>query len=278
MNYKAVTLLCILISPLPLMAIEWPSHALDEHPQSVEMVQKNVAEHAESRAALLEWVWHAATRTSSVDNRAYLFALSMDLYNSIPPDLNPKSIVRPGEDVYEANLKPVKEQWFYNMAMLHTGNEESLADKMTKWSWMKQNLDSQWFLEAVEMEYIRHFIRDQIVQGNIVFDSKDAQASVDPARLDILNPVHYEVLETFIDENRESIEQGIPPWEATVQPAQVKAVAGKIDAKPLTAQAEKQGVTSFVQNLRLWTYVLVTVLLVFGAGGVGYIVLRKRRR
>ncbi len=198
-----------LINAETIIPEEIPSAELHELARVAPERFMNLHTSIEYRLDLLTGVWVRANRSHSIDNRAYLFALAIDLYNSLPPDLVPPEPPRESwpEEGDGPDLSPYKEQWAKEMYRFNINLKKPVKERNSQWAWMKQNLKPKQFAVAIEVEYIKHFIRKQIEQGNIVFDDRDAPASMDAEQIDILNPTHYQAIKTYVDKNKILMEQ-----------------------------------------------------------------------
>lgn len=189
------------------------------------------------RRRLLQQTWGMATR-QSVDNRSYLFALAIDLYNMMPPDVRPElAPCQPTEtndcDVYEPALEPLKMQAWADMTNGYLVDEEK-----AKRNWEFANTP-----EVKEIAFLSFYAKQ-----HLRLDAPDAAASLDPRRLNLHNPTHYAELARWMAETVTARAQGVPPWEAmkrfpeygrgVTSPATTATPAAQPGVEPAPAQLE----------------------------------------
>lgn len=255
----------------------------------------------EPRPNLVSTVWWLASKGSPVDNRAYLFALAIDLYNSIPADLLPEpEELADGEDVYEPNLWAIKSQLYFNQISTIDGNEpvsdvQTLEMKKNGLERFKKRLFKRFkenspeanarLTADLEYTYLRQHIREQVVLGNILIDDQKAPASMNLSELNIYNPKYYAELKEYMTEVQPLIDKFIPPWE-TEKPLTAATKASNTDnRKPQTAVIEpttpaqkfkpatpKLNVAPKSIDDRIWYGIGIFVLLIIG----GLLIYRRR--
>lgn len=142
-------------------AQEWPSKTFaEEYPASLEELLKQMPISPMGSYNMFSWVWNHATRSSPVDNRPYLFALAIDLYNSIPPDLMPEPReLAPGEDIYEPDNLPIKQQ--LDIGALKWFNQKR-GQQAANWNRWKRKFEKEEFDAIAEKEYLLDYLREQI--------------------------------------------------------------------------------------------------------------------
>jgi len=302
LNIKTVLLLLIINSNY-VFAIDWPSKTI-EYPDDPIAMQKALQESAGTRSNFISRVWNPANSGSPVDNRAYLFALSINLYNSIPPDLQPEpQELGPDEDVYEPNLWPIKKQLYFNNISSIDGNKpileelspeekKSLFEKRFKKRLFKRFKENSPEANArlaayFEFEYLRQHIREQVVLGNILIDAQEAPASISPDELDIFNPKYYADLQDYMEKVQPLIDTLIPPWEVEKQivaatkedkkPAQTKSQTQIAQSKPVQAikpaTPKPESVSENTDN-HFW-YLLLGIIILLAVAGL---LMRKRKQ
>jgi hypothetical protein len=204
----------------------------------------NIADDPSKRESLLNSAWGIATSNSPVENRVYLFALAIDLYNSLPPGKDPAGY-NPGEITGKGDkMNEIQGSLFYRggspqEAWLRAVERNSELGK--------------------ELAYIKYYLRERAR-----LDHFSEPASLDPARLDLLNPTHYAGLKAFMDENRAALERDIPPWGAESFTAQAAM-------KSHNESSGKQNATSSTLK-----YDIAGSILIFGLFMAGYIVFWRR--
>lgn len=259
-------------------------------------------ESTDKRLNLFTSSWVRANKGSPVDNRAYLFALAINLYNSIPPDLQPElRELEPGEDVYEPNLRPIKMQLYDDMVRIDGGkpfaDEVTLEMKKKGLERFKKRLfkrfkegspEANARLKAdLEYAYLQQHIREQVALGNILIDTQDAPASISSDELDIYNPKYYAELQDYMKKVQPLIDALTPPWEAEEQieaitKQQAPAVVTKpqiptvksVPVQPTKPVIPKTEPAPDITDNRPW-YLALGVLILLVAVGV---LVRKRRQ
>lgn len=244
------------------------------------------------RLYLLKWAWGLGNKGNPVDNRAYLVTLAIDLYNTIPPGLMPEQrTLEPGEDIYEPNLRPIKIQILSRMAVLNINRTLSFEERKATWEYSKKRFSDERLLPIIEVEYIRQFLRDEIKKGNIIFDEYSAPASLNPEKLDILNPTHYVALKQHMEKMQPAMDAGVPPWEAerylaanpiattTTQTTPSAAVVKKQPEPPKpTSQPKAQASDQPIAEAPMYQrFEILIALLVIGLGFVVYLLRRRKR-
>jgi len=296
MKYINYFILLFLIS---VTAVEASDVSLENIPSSgLAKVAKTSPEYflglnesTDKRLNLFTSSWVRANKGSPVDNRAYLFSLAINLYNSIPPDLQPEpQELGPDEDVYEPNLWPIKQQLYFNKISTIDGNKpptnKLTIERQNKLLSRYKRINSPTDMELkvyFEYKYLRQHIREQVALGNILIDAQDAPASISPDELDIYNPKYYAELKDYMEKVQPLIDTLTPPWEAeeqieTITKQQTPAVVTKPQiptVKSVSVQPTTPKVEPAPENTdnRLWYIALgILILLVVGAA-----LIRSRR-
>lgn len=232
-----------------------------------------------------------ANSGSPIDNRAYLFALAIDIYNSIPPDLQPDpQKLAPDEDVYEPNLWPIKKQLYFNKISTIDGNrsrrERTLEEKkrlLERFKRMNNPTDAE-LAAYFEKKYLRQHIREQVALGKIHLDAQDAPASISPSELDIYQPKYYAELREYMETVQSLIDTLTPPWEAekqaSVSKTKDKQTTTIIDQqlKPAIQPAERSTDVQPSEEIDLSRYILILALLAIGVVVLVYLLRRRGKK
>jgi hypothetical protein len=227
----------------------------------------------EAREHMLQQALFYAGRGKPVDNRAYLFALAVDLYHSLPPGPDPGGY-EPGELGGKGEWK----RWFQNWS----GTDQGDSDPDREWETLLRAHAGQPdnLAAAVEIKYIRHYF-----QQHIQLDDFIEHARLDAGDLSFSNPTHYAALRAYVDSMRHRIHSGIPPWAenpeseapdddgktvpaATGSPARAttKAEPAAALAKPVS---EKVSGLSLLMKSALGTLLIVAIVALMIRGGRG---------
>lgn len=243
----------------------------------------------QQRVGLFQQAWGMATRSSPVDNRSYLFALAIDLYNTIPPDLMPEPREVDPNDLDDPNYHPpseapIKAQLVSSMRSINPQFKRPFEEESSYWTYAKK-LPSGQQSAMMEMVYLTRYIRDQIEQGNIAFDAHDALASLPPEKLDITNPTYYQPLREYMERMQPAILAGVPPWEAEKylameqsgeKPKQETPIAQqKPIVKPEPANEPVEPYAHEEAQYRQW--ILILALIAIGIAVIIYILRRPRK-
>src|SRR5688572_18241869 len=104
----------------------------------------------EAREHMLQQALFYAGRGTPVDNRAYLFALAVDLYHSLPPGPDPSGY-EPGELGGKGEWKRWFQQWL--------GTNQRDIDPDRDWETLLRMHAGQPdnLVAAIEIKYIRHY-------------------------------------------------------------------------------------------------------------------------
>lgn len=178
-----------------------------------------------ARQEILQVVWSHANRSTPVDNRAYLFALAIDLYNSLSPGKDPTG--------YEMGEFGGKGDWRRQLQDKISGDhlrrqilsrmnpkpEEPLTDE-EYWQFAVRMYEGQpeSIAAFIEREYIAHYLRE-----NIALDDFYEPAALEPWDLQLSSPTHYAELTEYMGRMRAAMESGTPPWQTTTQPNKAAA-------------------------------------------------------
>jgi hypothetical protein len=173
------------------------------------------------RERLMQQAWGMANRSSPVDNRPYLYALALDLYNTLPP----------GATYIEGNLDGGKTYWslMYIERFVRSSEEDYKGD------WRAIELGHS--RRTVEQLYIRQYLRE-----HAEVDLYDAPPSLDPRHLNLQTPTHYAALTRWMAETVTARAEGVPPWEAAAWNAanrhRWESASAVSDAAPLPVTTE----------------------------------------
>jgi hypothetical protein len=159
----------------------------------------------EAREHMLQQALFYAGRGTPVDNRAYLFALAVDLYHSLPPGPDPT-----GYERGELGGKGEWKRWFQNW--LDTDQRDIDPDRDWETLLKKHEGQPDNLAAAVEIKYIRHYFQEHIQLDDFI-----EHARLDAQDLSLSNPTHYAALRTYVDTMRHRIRSGVPPWEESPQ-------------------------------------------------------------
>jgi hypothetical protein len=155
----------------------------------------------EAREHMLQQALFYAGRRTPVDNRAYLFALAVDLYHSLPPGPDPS-----GYEPGELGGKGAWMRWFQNWL----GTEQRDVDADGDWETFLRTHAGQPdnLVAAIETKYIRHYFQEHIQLDDFI-----EHARLETEDLSFSSPTHYAALRAYVDTMQHRIRSGIPPWE-----------------------------------------------------------------
>lgn len=247
----------------------------------------DLASSPEKRASLLSATWSRANRSLPIDNRAYLYALAVDLYNSLPADVRPQPReLGPDEDAYPPAMEPFKKQFYSEMKYLVNAKQETINERDATWSRWKNNFDDGKMLAASEKAYIKQYFRDQITQNNIALDASDAPASLEPKKLDITNPTHYPALREYMERMQPAIAAGVPPWEAekylameqSEEKTKEQTPVASQQPTPITQPAKPPADADASEAAEYKRWILILALLAIGVAVIVYILRRPRKK
>jgi hypothetical protein len=223
----------------------------------------------EAREHMLQQSLFYAGRAAPVDNRAYLFALAVDLYHSLPPGPDPTGF-EPGE----LGGKGEWMRWFQNWL----GTNQGDIDPDRDWETLLRTHEDQpdKLVALIEKEYIRHYFQEHIQLDDFI-----EHARLDAADLSFSNPIHYTALRGYVQAMQPRIGSGTPPWAespeadepdgdrkkvpaATGSPAPVKQTAES--AAPAPAPEQAAGMSTFMK-LALGTLLIIAIAAVLIRGG-----------
>lgn len=198
-----------------------PGESLSEQLQSEELRQvfsesssedlEQLIVSAEARENMLQQALFYAGRGEPIDNRAYLFALAIDLYHSLPPGLDPSG--------YEPGELGGKGEW-----MRRFRNWPGWGDFRSIEMPLETDRDGDWetlirehegegqfdnLVAAIEIKYIRHYFQEHVQLDDFI-----QHASLDVEDLSYSNPTHYAALRAYLDAMQHRIRSGVPPWES----------------------------------------------------------------
>lgn len=201
-----------------ILISEFPSEALKKDMSSIpDDTYINICDDIEARVELTvnAGLYSQAT---SIDNRAYLLALAIDLCNSLPPDYVPEI----SQELLEEHAKhsmddggsgdpiynpPPKNICINNIKSALTPQQKTIEAKEK--SWNRSIKKGRLTPGVIEKKYLRLFPIE-----NIKLDSHGEPASMNPQDIDFANPSYYQVLSEHMEQMRPAIEAGIKPWEA----------------------------------------------------------------
>ena len=155
------------------------------------------------RENLFAWAWNRANRSTPVDNRAYLYALSFDLYNSLTTDTSHCPMRAEGwrrECGKYAVYKKIDRE-------LHPKDYGGLV------AWTISGPVSE-ITPGIEKSYLLQYLEDGVDGGRIHLDPYRSPPSLDPRSLDLKNPRLYAELRRFMAEHVTAMLAGVAPWEA----------------------------------------------------------------
>lgn len=277
-----------------------PSSIISDLARNTPEAIKGLNDSVEKKRTLISHLWPYAAQGSPVDNRAYIFALLIDLYNSIPPDatidIQP---LEPGEDVYEPNLLPIKEQIYQSsMAQIDGKTREPREAVVSRTGWQSLREDvlrryeegsseaDQHLKGMLETIYFIGYIEDQVRAGNIVLDDPRSSADWNSAEVDLSKPTYYPMLADYRDRVNPLITNLVDPWQAEgfwaeegsgkaveTEP-QTKSLPGRLDgSQPSSSNVSEKDLPSVIED-EDWIFPLIGFLtvIVFSA----LFVFRKR--
>jgi hypothetical protein len=159
----------------------------------------------EAREHMLQQALFYAGRGKPVDNRAYLFALAVDLYHSLPPGPDPSGY-EPGELGGKGEWKRWFQKWL--------GTDQRDIDPDRDWETLLRAHEGQPdnLVAAVEIKYIRYYFQEHIQLDDFI-----EHARLDAHDLSFSNPTHYTALRAYVDTMRQRIRSGVPPWEESLE-------------------------------------------------------------
>lgn len=197
-------------------------HAYREN--SAEDLQQ-LAGSEEAREQMLQQALFYAGRGAPVDNRAYLFALAVDLYHSLPPGPDPSGY-EPGELGGKGDLM----RQFQNRL---GADEQGIGqDRDGEWETLLRAHEGRpdKLVAQVEIKYIRHYFRE-----HIELDDFTEHARLDAAELSFSNPTHYTALRAYVRAMQHRIRGGVPPWEALTDSTGSEKPDGDRETPPTAA-------------------------------------------
>jgi hypothetical protein len=224
----------------------------------------------EAREHMLQQALFYAGRGTPVDNRAYLFALAVDLYHSLPPGPDPRGY-EPGELGGKGEWKRWFQKWL--------GTDQDI-DPDRDWESLLRKHEGQPdnLVAVVEIKYIRHYFQEHIQLDDFI-----EHARLDAQDLSFSNPTHYAALRAYVDTMRHRIRTGVPPWEQNPEPDKSDGFEETTPAtgSPMTQTSEpaapfvtpipeKASGMSLLMKLTLGTLLIVTI--------VAFLLRRGRRR
>jgi hypothetical protein len=208
----------------------------------------------EAREHMLQQALFYAGRNAPVDNRAYLFALAVDLYHSLPPGPDPT-----GYEPGELGGKGEWMRWFQNWLDADRRDIDQDDDRDRA-----HDARSDTPVATVEINHIRHYFQEHVQLDDFI-----EHASLYPEDLSFSNPTHYAALRTYVDSmqhrirsdaSNEADEAGKAAPAATGSPVHATGAPGS--AAPFTAPAPEKN--SVMPSFMKWaTGALLVVAIVF---------------
>lgn len=176
----------------------------------------------EAREHMLQQALFYAGRGKPVDNRAYLFALAVDLYHSLPPGPDPS-----GYEPGELGGKGEWMRWFQNW--LGADQRDIEQDRDTEWETLLRAHAGQpdHLVASIEIKYIRHYFQEHIQLDDFI-----EHARLDAEDLSFSNPTHYSALRAYVDSMQHRIRSGVPPWEDPTESPGSDEAEGGSEAAP----------------------------------------------
>jgi len=157
------------------------------------------------------------------ENPAYLYALGIDLYNTVPPEAHEELDEESdwGDHPPGTFKQQIKTLALSNVRQRGT-LEESLSYLDNYRKGIQQNRVNKKYLTYLELNYIEYFVLNQVYSGGIVIDDYNAKASFPVENIDLINPTHYQKIKSFQESMQPAIDAGIPPWEAETYLAELR--------------------------------------------------------
>jgi len=210
----AVFILALSVSPVRGSEPLGLSNSLSQMYQDRVTDLERLASDPRARERLLINSYGHAIHDSGADNRAYLFALAFDLYNSLPPG-PPVHVLNEHAEAGNPLTDASRKAELYSE--LQSAFEPVDAGKRKSWDWVLNHRDRDRLLEL-------YYLRTYLHQSPVMLDKWDEQASIPPQQLDLQTPTHYAELKAWMEKTEVLREQGVPPWEAIKRfPAPVEA-------------------------------------------------------
>lgn len=234
---------------------------------------------AEAREHMLQQALFYAGRSTPVDNRAYLFALAIDLYHSLPPGPDPSGY-EPGELGGKGEWMRLFQYW-PDTAQQDLYPDEGIGMEMSlerdrDWESLLRVHEGQIdnLVASIETQYIRYYFQEHIELDDFI-----QHARLDAEDLSFSNPTHYAALRAYLDTMQHNIRRGVPPWEEpmespesdepdddgeAVSGSQLKSVpmteADEFAAPFETPVPEKTSVMSSLMKLMIGTLLIVAIV------------------
>ena len=204
-----------------------PSSVIDSMADTQPDALQGLNESLDKRLSIFIEAWLHASQGEPVDNRAYLFALAIDLYNSIPADATPEMReLGPDEDAYEPNLLPIKQQYYNNHIAQIDGRgykPESVELQKKLWDLMKEDVfrrfeegspNAEVHLKShLETFYLNRYLREQIREGNIDLDDPRSSTHSRARNVDLFSPTYYPMLAKYRARIDPLIMNLVPTWQ-----------------------------------------------------------------
>ena len=171
-------------------------------------ILKGFRENTLERIMLLNYVLYLAQGYWKVDNKAYLYALAIDLYNSLPPDQAPGG--KNGLKFNEENDISYKKQFYDDLSK--SLEKARTKSQVTEKRWKhisKEHVYDEETMAMIETTYIEYYLAN-----TVVLDRPDDSASLNPERINVSNPTYYSGLVDFLQKNKKNIQMKVIPWEA----------------------------------------------------------------
>lgn len=221
MRFVAWCVLAALLNVGPVHAVdlgELPSPSFRDSLANEPNLFEGIDADAAKRESAFFNAWFTAIANSPVDNRPYLMALAIDLYNSLPPN----SCVQPADGPPSCG----KVGAAYEMRSYFRIDDEERRWQAERWQRVLVPRTGVGTGSLRESSYLRRYI----AESNIQFDDPRAEPSL--AHVNVLNPTHHAEFKKWMDETAQMREQGVPPWEAL-------KLAGRQVAEPVKQIQDK---------------------------------------
>jgi hypothetical protein len=217
----------------------------------------------EAREHMLQQALFYAGRNAPVDNRAYLFALAVDLYHSLPPGPDPT-----GYEPGELGGKGEWMRWFQNWLDTDRRDIDQDSDKVRA-----HDEQSDTAAASAEIKHIRHYFQEHIQLDDFI-----EHARLYPEDLSFPNPTHYAALRAYVDSMRHGIRSdasdkadgaGNAAPTATGSPLHAPGAAGSAIPIATAAPEKASDMPSFIKWATGALLVVAIVLLIrrHGRGG-----------